>query len=253
MRCLAPCLLAAIALAGGRSYESSDSAARDNPAPRACVEADADQVEVIVRIHVTAPTRAEADARLRTLSAKLSTRCEDQEGLELQRLEHTLAQPKSGSGSFLSKSDKEADSFTAASAWALRAAIGDDVTDAAERLRKLTTDLVDPKAVKEDTEWIRVGETTFRLSNPEDYRDAILHRIREDAADAARHLPEGENRLELPSLEERVRHAPLTSTHFVLWLPYSLKHKSQVTEEDGHCDCDPGEPTEEPGEDDDSK
>lgn len=254
MRCLLPCLLAALAAAGGRSYESDDASVRGNPALRASLEADADQIEMPVRITVTAPTRAEADARMRLISAKLSSRFEDQDGLELVRTEQTFARPRSaGSGSFLSKADKEPDSFTAVSTWALRASFEEDATTAIDELRKQTVDLVDSKAVKDDTESIRVGEATFRLSNPEDYRDALLHRIREDAARAARHLPEGENRLELPSLEERVRFAPLTSSHFVLWLPYTLKHKSQVTADDGPCGCEEGEPSEEPDKDDDSK
>lgn len=252
MRHLLPCLLTALAFAGGSSYErAAEDALANRPGGRASLEADADQLQILVRVSSTAATRTEADARLRTLSAKLNTRFEDQEGLELERLEHSFARPRTASGGFLSKSaDKESGPYTASVTWALRAAIGDDAAGAAERLRKQADGLVDPKAVKEEAESIQVGETTYRLSNPEDYRDALLHRIREDAAQAARHLPEGENRLELPSLDERVRLAPLTSTRFVLWLPYTLKHKSQVTADDGHCDCDPGEPTEEPEMDD---
>lgn len=251
MRAILPCLLATLAVAGGSSYaRSGESPEANRPAARATLEADADQLQLLVRISVTAGKRDEADARLRTLSAKINTRFTDQEGLELERLEHAFARPKSGSLGFLSDSDKEPDAYVATATWALRAAVGDNPTEAAARLRGLAADLVDPKAVKAETESIRVGETTYRLSNPEDYRDALLHRIREDAAAAARHLPEGENRLELPSLEERVRFAPLTSSRFVLWLPYTLKHKSQVTADDGHCDCEPGEPTVEPEMDD---
>lgn len=253
MRCLLPCLVAALAAAGGSSYDRGEPSvgAPDRPIQRATLEADADQLQLHVRITVTAATRAEADSRLRTLSAKINTRFEDQEGVELERLEHTFARPKGGlASSFLGKSDKDDDSFTATATWAFRAAIGDNPSDAAERLRGLAADLVDPKAVKAETESIRVGEIGYRLSNPEDYRDPLLHRIREDAAAAARHLPKGENQLELPSLEERVRLAPLTSSRFVLWLPYTLKHKSKVTAADGHCDCEPGEPTVEPEMDD---
>lgn len=260
MRSLLPCLLAALASAGGSYHESGIDQVRDNPAPRASLEVDADQLEILVRIEVTAPTRAAADSRMRVLSAKISGRFEDRDGTELARLEHTFASPKSsgrsGKGSLLGlgKGDKEPEAYVASSLWAFRASVGDDVTTSADDLRTLTKDLLDPAAANEETESIHVNETTFRLSNAEDYRDALLHRIREDAAAAARHLPEGENRLELPTLEQRVRVAPLTDTHFVIWLPYSLKHKSQVTADDGHCDCDPGEPTEEPDDkDDDSK
>jgi len=237
MRSLLPCLLAALALAGGRSYEGDDTSNRGTGTPRACLEVEADQVEILVRLAVTAPTRAEADTRLRALAAKVNGRFENQEGLSLQRLEHDLARAKASSGSFLSKSDQEADGFVTASTWAFRADIGEDAAAAADRLRKLTADLVDPRAVKEETESLRVGEAAFRLSNPDDYRDDLLHRIREDAAAAASHLPAGENTLELPALEQRVEVVALGGNRIRLWLPYTLKHKSKVTGKDGRCGC----------------
>ena len=184
---------------------------------------------------------------MRVISAKISTRFEDVDGLELARLEPGFAHPKDGrglvSGRFLGKSDKEPESFAATSVWAFRSAVGEDAASALEKLRALTADLVDPKA--EETESIRVGEPAFRLSNPEDYRDAILHSIREDAADAARHLPEGENVLELPALEQRVQVTPIAAGRLVVWLPYTLKHKSKPTKDSGKCGCEQGENQEE--------
>lgn len=236
MRCLAPCLLAALALAGG-SYDSGPDLARGNPAPRASIEADADQVEIPVRITVTAPTRAAAEARMRVISARISTRFEDQDGLELARTEPGFAHPRDARGGFLSKSDKEPASFVVTSAWSFRAAVNEDMASALDRLREQTADLVDPKAVEAETESLRVGEPAYRLSNPEDYRDALLHRIREDAAEAAKHLPIGENLLEIPTLEQRVLVAPIAAGRVVLWLPYSLRHKSKPTKDSGKCGC----------------
>lgn len=258
MRALLPCLLASVALAGGSlSYDSDAEPSGSTPnLPRAYVEADADQVEVYVRISVTAPTRSAADTRMREISAKLTTRFEDREGFELSRREYNFARPKGERGlksTFLGKSDSDSETFTATSTWALRCSVNEDATSAAESLRAETNDLLKADAVKDGTEVMRISEPGFRLSNPEDYRNAILHRIREDAADAAHHLPEGENRLELSALEQRVQVTHLTSTHLALWLPYTLKHKSQVTADEGHCGCEDPEPSEEPKEDDDSK
>lgn len=247
MRALLPCLLATATLtAGSLSYDPDPEPSAGTPTlPRAYVETDADQVEIHVRISVTAPTRSAADTRMREISAKLTTRFEDREGFELSRREHSFARPKGERGlksTFLGKSDSDSESFTATSTWALRSAINDDATSAVESLRAETNDLLKPDAAKEGLETLRMSEATFRLSNPEDYRVGILHRIREDAADAARHLPDGENRLELPSLEQRVQVTHLTSTHLALWLPYTLKHKSQVTPDEGHCGCEEPEP-----------
>lgn len=246
MRCLAPCLLAALALAGGeRSYEPGPDLVRGNSTPRASVEIDADQIEIHVRVSVTAPTRAAAETRMRAISAKVSARFEEAEGLELARVEPGFAHPKDGrgivSGSFLGKSDKEPEAYTATSVWAFRTSVGDDAATSLDKLRAQTVDLVDPKA--DETESIRVGEPAFRLSNPEDYRDAVLHRIREDAADAARHLPEGENVLEIPGLEQRVQVTPIAAGRVALWLPYSLRHKSKPTRDSGKCGCEHTEPT----------
>jgi hypothetical protein len=256
MRALLPCLLATATLAaGGLSYDPDpEPSGATATLPRAYVETDADQVEIYVRISVTAPTRSAADTRMREISAKLTTRFEDREGLELSRREHSFARPKGERGlksTFLGKSDSDSESFTATSTWALRSAINDDATSAVESLRAETNDLLKPDAAKEGLETLRMSEATFRLSNPEDYRVGILHRIREDAADAARHLPEGENRLELPSLEQRVQVTHLSSTHLALWLPYTLRHKSQVTPDEGQCGCEEPEPADGPSEEHD--
>lgn len=250
MRALLSCLLATATLtAGSLSYDPNpdpEPSGGTPTLPRAYVETDADQVEIYVRISVTAATRSAADNRMREISAKLTSRFEDREGFELSRREHNFARPKGERGlksAFLGKSDSESESFTATSTWALRNAVNEDATSAVESLRAETHDLLKPDATKEGLETLRMSEATFRVSNPEDYRVGILHRIREDAADAARHLPEGENRLELPTLEQRVQVTHLTSTRLALWLPYTLKHKSQVTPDEGRCGCEEPEPS----------
>ena len=57
MRCLLPCLVAALAAAGGSSYERGEPSvgAPDRPIQRATLEADADPLQLHVRITVTAP------------------------------------------------------------------------------------------------------------------------------------------------------------------------------------------------------
>ncbi len=248
MRLLLPCLLATVALAQSSPFSENSEGGRyilpmvesQRPQiPRANLVVDADQAQIVVRIEVKGATRAKAEAGLRNLSAKLSARFEDKDGLEIERLEYNFARPfgNYSSSSFLSKKDKDPDTFIAGGAWAVRTSIGDDAMTSVDSLRSETTSFVETDVNKDELVTIHVSEANWRLSNPQDYRNELLHNIRRDAAEAAKHLPMGENRLEIIGLDRAVQVWPQGSGKITLFIPYSFNHKSQVTDDDGACGC----------------
>jgi hypothetical protein len=251
MRLLVPCLFATVAFAQSSPF-SDYTESRPNrgmsdnqrpQVPRANVVVDADQVQVIVRIEVKASNRSKAEAGLRDFSAKLSARCEDKEELELERIEYTFASAygKDRSSSFLGTKDKDSEVYSATGAWAVRSSVGDDAVASVDTLRSTTADLVESADNKEGLISITVSEANWRLSNPQDYRNELLHSIRRDAAEATKHLPMGENKLEIIGLDRPVQVWPQGSGKFTLFIPYSFNHKSQVTEDDTACGCEGGD------------
>ena len=255
MRFLIPCLFTAACLAQSSPFSESYDSQPRRPSvdeayrqiPRANIIVDADQIQIIVRIEVKAVGRSRAEAGLRDLSAKLSARFEDKEGFELERLEYNFAHPygKDRASSFLGTKDKESEMSIASGVWALRTITGDDAMVATDSLRALTIGLVSADENKEGLINIIVSEANWRLSNPQDYRNELLHAIRRDAAEATKHLPMGENRLEIVGLDRAVQILPHGSGRFCLFIPYSFIHKSKVTEDDVECGCQGGEGDEE--------
>lgn len=246
MRFLVPCLFATVAFAQSSPFSENPEGRYNRPMadsqrpqiPRANVVVDADQVQIVVRIEVKGATRAKVEAGLRDLSAKLSTRFEDKDGFELERLEYNFAHPlKDRSSSFLGTKDKDSDMFIATGAWALRSSVGEDAMTAVDSLRSMTVGLIEPAGTKDELTNVIVSEANWRLSNPQDYRNELLHQIRRDAAEAAKHLPMGENRLEIIGLDRAVQVWPQGSSKIILFIPYSFNHKSQVTEDDTACGC----------------
>ncbi len=263
MRFLVPCLLATVAFAQSSPFSENPEGRYNRPLsdsqrpqiPRANVVVDADQVQIIVHIDVKASSRSKAEAGLRDLSAKLSTRFEDKDGFELERLEYNFAHPlnKDRSSSFLGTKDKDSDVFIATGAWALRSSVGEDAMAAVDSLRSMTVGLIEPAGTKDELTNVIVSEANWRLSNPQDYRNELLHQIRRDAAEATKHLPMGENRLEIIGLDRAVQVWPQGSGKFTLFIPYSFTHKSQVTEDDVNCGCDSGNGEDGEEEDDDNE
>ncbi|MEN9653864.1 MAG: hypothetical protein RL303_1584, partial [Verrucomicrobiota bacterium] len=108
--------------------------------------------------------------------------------------------------------------YVALARWELRVK-ADQGLKGLEALRAKTEGLVDGKS--EDEKSV-VGHPEYALTNPQDYRDPLLERIKADFEEAKKHLPEGQWTLELPGLANPVNVVALGGKRFELSLGYRL-------------------------------
>jgi hypothetical protein len=216
-------LLPLAAFGGGADYApASAQAARSHVR----IQVEADRLILPLTVTVRGKNRTAVDARIEAIRRLLEQRVTDQPGCEVWELSSEFARAEGKSSRTTSTSsklfgDEETKgevTYVALARWELRVK-ADQGLKGLEALRAKTDGLTDGKS--EDEKSV-VGHPEYALTNPQDYRDPLLERIKADFEEAKKHLPEGQWTLELPGLANPVNVVALGGKRFELSLGYRL-------------------------------
>lgn len=221
MRLLA--LLALLALA------PSDASAQTGPRTHVRLQVEADRLTLPVSVSVKGRNQAAVDARIDEIRELLAKRFADQPGWELHEVSAEFARPEAktydkrapagGSKLFGDEDSAPGDvTYAAQIRWELH-------TEADKGLKGLATLRTKAEGLvkaKSDDERQVVGDPLYVLTNPQDYRNELLHHIKNDFEEAKKHLPEGQWTLELTALANPVNVVALGGKRFELSLTYRM-------------------------------